>query len=399
MMFHILEVNKFYPPHIGGIETVVSQRAKYLSQFPDTEVKVLVCQEKGKGKTEFLNGIEIIRCGSFGTYFSCPVSFSFFKEFQRLSKWADVIEFHMPFPLEDVACLLSNCQCRIVLSWHSDIIRQKKLLFFYKPILKQFLKRADAIIAATQGHIESSAFLPEFRQKCRVIPYPVEIPQNPVLTPILTEKLFQPSKTKLLFVGRLVYYKGVDILIQAFRLVRNCELFLCGSGILEPELRQLAKDLPVHFLGNLSDADLKSAFADCDIFILPSVENSEAFGIVQQEAMLFGKPVINTNLPTGVPYVSIHQKTGLTVPPHNVKALAQAIQKLTDSPDLRTFYGENARKRVLESYQCKKIMQEIYQVLKNNLAKKVRCFSWMLWSLVQAVLSAATSFRNFIIKI
>jgi rhamnosyl/mannosyltransferase len=96
------------------------------------------------------------------------------------------------------------------------------------------------------------------------------------------------------------------------------------------------------------------------------VENSEAFGIVQQEAMLFGKPVINTNLPTGVPYVSIHQKTGLTVPPHNVKALAQAIQKLTDSPDLRTFYGENARKRVLESYQCKKIMQQIYQVLENN---------------------------------
>ena len=135
---------------------------------------------------------------------------------------------------------------------------------------------------------------------------------------------------------------------------------------LEAELKQLAKDLPVHFLGNLSDEDLNSAFADCDIFILPSVENSEAFGIVQQEAMLFGKPVINTNLPTGVPYVSIHQKTGLTVPPYHIQALAQAIQKLADSPDLRTLYGKNARKRVLESYQCKKIMQEIYQILRNN---------------------------------
>ena len=365
-MFHILEVNKFYPPHIGGIETVVAQRAKYLSQFPDTQVKVLVCQEKGQGKIESLNGIEVIRCSSLGTYFSCPVSFSFFKEFQRLSKWADVIEFHMPFPLEDVACLLSRCKCRVVLSWHSDIIRQKKLLFFYKPVLKKFLQRADVILTATQGHIESSAFLPEFRQKCKVIPYPVEIPQNPVLTPILTEKLFHPQKIKLLFVGRLVYYKGVDILIQAFRHVKGCELFLCGSGALESELSQLAKDLPVHFLGNLSDEDLNSAFADCDIFILPSVENSEAFGIVQQEAMLFGKPVINTNLPTGVPYVSIHQKTGLTVPPYHIQALAQAIQKLADSPDLRTLYGKNARKRVLESYQCKKIMQEIYQILRNN---------------------------------
>ena len=365
-MFHILEVNKFYPPHIGGIERVVSQRAKYLSQFPDTEVKVLVCQEKGKGKTEFLNGVEVIRCGSFGTYFSCPVSFSFFKEFQRLSKWADVIEFHMPFPLEDAACLLSQCKCRVVLSWHSDIIRQKKLLFFYKPILKKFLKRADVIITATQGHIESSAFLPEFQQKCTVIPYPVEIRQNLKLSPILTEKLFQPEQVKILFVGRLVYYKGVDILIQAFRQVRGCELFLCGSGVLETELKQLAKDLPVHFLGNLSDEDLNSAFADCDIFVLPSVENSEAFGIVQQEAMVFGKPVINTNLPTGVPYVSIHQETGLTVPPHHIKALAEAIQKLADSSDLRTLYGENARKRVLESYQCKKIMQDVFHVLKND---------------------------------
>jgi glycosyltransferase involved in cell wall biosynthesis len=107
-------------------------------------------------------------------------------------------------------------------------------------------------------------------------------------------------------------------------------------------------------------------FADCDIFILPSVENSEAFGIVQQEAMLFGKPVVNTNLPTGVPYVSIHELTGLTVPPHDVKALAEAVQKLADSPELRKLYGENAKKRVAEQYQCRNIMQKIRQVLKND---------------------------------
>ena len=81
-MFRILEVNKFYPPHIGGIETVVAQRAKHLSKFPDTEVKVLVCQEKGRGKTEIINGVEVIRCGSAGTYFSCPVSASFFRKFR-----------------------------------------------------------------------------------------------------------------------------------------------------------------------------------------------------------------------------------------------------------------------------------------------------------------------------
>ncbi|MBR1555447.1 MAG: glycosyltransferase, partial [Oscillospiraceae bacterium] len=115
-----------------------------------------------------------------------------------------------------------------------------------------------------------------------------------------------------------------------------------------------------------SDADLKSAFSDCDIFILPSVENSEAFGIVQQEAMTAGKPVINTSLPTGVPYVSLHEKTGLTVPPHDVQSLADAIQKLADSPELRRKYGENARKRALELYQCDAIMKEIWHVLRND---------------------------------
>lgn len=364
-MLHILEVNKFYPPHIGGIETVVAQRAKYLSRFPDTEVKVLVCQEKGRGVTEYLNGVEVIRCSSMGTYFSCPLSISFFIKFRELAQWADVIEFHMPFPLEDIACLLSRCQCRIVLSWHSDVVRQKKLLSFYKPILRKFLQRADCIITATQGHIDSSAFLPEFHEKCRVIPYPVEVQENIDYSPILSDKLIHPERIKLLFVGRLVYYKGVDILIKAFRHVRNCELFLCGTGVLESELRKLARKFPVHFLGNLSDEDLQSAFADCDIFILPSVENSEAFGIVQQEAMRCGKPVINTNLPTGVPFVSLHRKTGLTVPPNDVQALAEAIQQLADSPELRKLYGDNAKKRVQKLYQCNAIMQDVYRILKN----------------------------------
>jgi len=119
----------------------------------------------------------------------------------------------------------------------------------------------------------------------------------------------------------------------------------------------------VHFLGKLSDAELKSAFADCDVFVFPSVENSEAFGIVQQEAMVYGKPVINTALPTGVPYVSVHGETGLTVPPKDADALAQAIQTLADDAALRRKFGENARKRVLSEYDCPTVMRRIFRVL------------------------------------
>ncbi len=364
----ILEVNKFYPPHIGGIETLIQQRAQVFSQYPDAEVKVLVCQEKGRGCTEQLDFTEIVRAGSLGTYFSCPISLSFLWKFRKMAKEADVVEIHTPFPLGDLACLLSGYRGRVVVAWHSDVIKQKKLLRFYKPILMRFLKRADAIIAATQGHIESSSFLPMFREKCHVIPYALDAEKydSAEAFPILTEKCGKHDAVKFLFVGRLVYYKGVDVLLEAFQKVHGCELFLCGTGPLEDELRQKADGMPVHFLGKLSDTQLKAAFADCDVFVFPSVENSEAFGIVQQEAMVYGKPVINTALPTGVPYVSVHGETGLTVPPRDVNALAKAMQTLADDAELRRKFGENARKKVLCEYDCNIIMRRIYDVLKES---------------------------------
>lgn len=366
--FRILEVNKFYPPHIGGIETLVAQRARLLSKYPDVELCVLVCQEKGRGCREQRDGVTLIRCGSLGTYFSCPVSLSFLWEFRRLAKQADVVEIHTPFPLGDLACLLSGYKGRVVIAWHSDVIKQKKLLQLYKPLLLHFLKRADAIIAATPGHVDSSSFLPAFREKCHIIPYALETGdyEKANKTPILTEKLRNPKAVKLLFAGRLVYYKGAAFLLEAMAQVRGCELFICGTGPLEEALRAKAKGLPVHFLGRLSDGELKAAFADCDIFVFPSVENSEAFGIVQQEAMVYGKPVINTSLPTGVPYVSVHGKTGLTVPPKDARALAQAVQKLADDPALRAEYGRNAAEKVRSDYESTNIMHQILKVLKGE---------------------------------
>jgi rhamnosyl/mannosyltransferase len=364
----VLEVNKFYPPHIGGIETLIAQRAEYFAENPDVEVRVLVCQEKGRGSVEHLNGVEVTRCGSLGTYFSCPLSVSFLRKFRKMSAWADVIEIHTPFPLGDLACLLSGFKGRVIIAWHSDVIKQKKLLMLYKPLLRRFLRRADRIVTATAGHIESSAFLPEFRDKCRIIPYPLEIERytDAPLSPILTQQLHKADAVKVLFVGRMVYYKGVEVLLDAFAQVRGAELFLCGTGPLEDTLRQRAQCPEVHFMGRLSDGDLKSAFADCDIFVLPSVENSEAFGIVQQEAMVYGKPVINTSLPTGVPYVSVNGETGLTVPPRDVRALAQAIQKLIDDPALRAAYGRKAMQRVREEYDAAKCMRQILEVLKGE---------------------------------
>ncbi len=366
----ILLVNKAYPPHIGGIETLVRQYARYFQTQFSAEVQVLVCQEKGKTARETIEGVPVLRAGSIGTYFSCPLSGSFLRYFRKYAKQADVVMMHMPFPLADLACLLSGYRGRVVLAWHSDVIKQKTLLRFYAPLLRWLLRRADCILTATQGHIDSSAFLPAVREKCKVIPYGIDIAAYRAASayPVLQPHSNHPKAVKALFVGRLVYYKGVTVLLKAMQQVQNCELFLIGSGKLQDTLQQMAEGMDtVHFLGSLSDADLRAALQECDFLVLPSVANSEAFGLVQLEAMVYGKPVINTALPTGVPHVSLDGETGLTVPPESETALAKAMQTLISDADLRRRYGAAAKKRVETVFAEDVVMQQVYDVLADSI--------------------------------
>ena len=367
--FEVLEVNKAYYPHVGGIESLVRQYSEELGQF-GAEVRTLVCRD-GRGRTihERINGVEVTRAGSFGTYFSCPVSLSFFTLLKKMSKTADAVHINVPFPLADAALMLSGYKGKVAVSWHSDIVKQKKLMFFYRPFMRYLLKRADIIFAATEGHIEGSDVLGEFRSKCRILPYGIEPEKYPLKAEhkVLTEKLNDKNAVKVFFTGRLVYYKGVDVLLRAFRMTKGCELFIAGTGVLEEALKTYADSHgmsgKVHFLGFLPDDELKQAFADCDIFVLPSVAKSEAFGIVQIEAMACGKPVINTKLPSGVPYVSLHGETGLSVQPSSPMALAAAINKLAEDKQLREKFGRNARRRVEQHFNEKEIIRSLYEAL------------------------------------
>lgn len=371
----ILQVNKLYYPHIGGIETVVQNIAEGLNDR--TEMEVLVCQPKGKAMSEVVNEVFVSRSGSMGTLFSMPISLSFISDFKQKAKNADVVHVHLPFPLADLACIMSEYKGKVVISWHSDVVKQKKLMFFYKPILKRFLRRADKIIVATKGHIDGSKYLKPYRNKCEIIPYGLNIEDYEDIEdfrPILSDLLVSKQNKKVLFTGRLVYYKGVEVLINAFEKIIGCELFIVGKGNLESELKARVEELgladKVHFMGNLSFDELKYAFADCDIFVLPSVANSEAFGIVQMEAMVYGKPVINTSLPTGVPHVSLDGQTGITVPPNDVLALAGAIQKLADDDDIREKFGQNAYKRTREKFGMQKMLDDIYGLYEELLGSK-----------------------------
>lgn len=361
----VLQINKLYYPHTGGIEKVVQQLAEGLKD--KTDMKVLVCKERGLTQTETINGVSVKRAGSLGVLFSLPISIPFLWQIRKMSKDRDVLHVHMPFPLGDLGCLISGYKGKVVVWWHSDVVRQKALMRFYQPIMEKFLQRADTIIVATKGHIDGSDYLQKYREKCVIIPFGVDKEiEMKADAYIKNRKPIKQKEVNILFVGRLVYYKGCDVLLNAFRSVKGAKLTIVGNGELENTLKSQVRadgmEDRVNFLGNVDEQQLSKAFETCDFFVLPSVVKSEAFGIVQIEAMAYGKPVINTSLPSGVPYVSIDHITGLTVHPENVQALADAMQWLVDHEEERKVMGERARERVKEFYQMDKMLDRVLEI-------------------------------------
>lgn len=363
----VLQVNKLYYPVTGGIERVVQQLAEGLSA--DTDTKVLVCRQRGKTVIENVNGVEVTRASSLGTISSLPLSFSFLRRFRKMSKDRDIVHIHMPFPLGDLACLLSGYRGKVILWWHSDIVRQKKLMKLYRPLMNWLLRRADCIITATQGHIEGSHYLKGFEDKCRIIPFGVDRRIEKEAEKWMSDGQRQePGRdVRFLFVGRLVYYKGCRTMIEAFAEAAKknggLRLDLVGAGPLEDELRARAKELGladrICFHTDVDDEELVRYFQRCDVFVLPSLFRSEAFGLVQIEAMAFGKPVINTKLPSGVPYVSLHGETGLTVEPGQAGELADAMLYLAQNPDERLQMGMRARKRMEEQFRMDTMLERV----------------------------------------
>lgn len=368
----VLQVNKLYYPWIGGVEKVVQNIAEGLKDKAD--VTVLVCRPKGRGQREVVNDVTIVRAASLGIFLSMPVSPGFPFLLKRLSKHADILHFHMPFPLGIVSYLAAKPKGRVVLWWHSDIVRQKKIMLLYKPLLRRFLKRADSIIIASPEHIENSPYLRDFWNKCEVIPFGINtdgLQLNSDVQAKVEKIRSKHGPNIVLFVGRLIYYKGAEHLIRAMKDVDG-RLLVVGEGPLESRLRSQVAELGIEdkvaFLGRVRDQEMAAYYHSCDAFVLPSIARSEAFGIVQLEAMACGKPVINTELPTGVPRVSRNGETGITVPPADPVALSRAINKLLTDSALRQTYGGNARRRVEDHFSLSRMINDVYRIYQKVLA-------------------------------
>lgn len=374
----VLQFGRFWNDQHGGIERHVALLSRELAAR-GVDVVNLVASESLQGSDTTVDGYRVVQAPSCGRAFSTAISPALVFKALGLNreKKFDIVHVHLPDPLSHLACLMLPVDIKRVITWHSDIVRQKRLLVPYLPFLKRLVRQADALVAATQAHYTSSIQIPPTLPLDRrhVIPYGLDF-STLKLTPG-TNLLCAQIKAKaagrpLIFaLGRHVYYKGFGILIKAMRQI-DALLVLGGDGPLRAELEALAMQegvaSSVWFTGRIPEQDLPAYFNTCDLFCLPSVAQSEAFGLVQLEAMACGKPVVCTQLHNGVNVVNVHGETGLAVPPGDNAALAVAINKLIADRPLRERLGHNARQRANTVYSLQSMGRRHLDLYQNLLS-------------------------------
>jgi len=345
----VLHVGKFYPPVPGGMERVVQLLCEGGQE--GIENVVLVANTGFPTVREDSRGVRVTRAGCLGRIGSVAVTPTFPAELSRASR--DVTVIHEPNPVALVSDWLTAAKGPLIVWFHSEVIRPRwKYRLLYRPFLRRVLGRADRIVVSSPALANNTLELQDFRGKCAVIPFGIDVNRLRLITAV-TDKVAAIDREfigkRVLFVGRLVPYKGLDVLIRAMRSV-DATALVVGDGpcrdAMEHEARRNGLADRVRFLGSLPDEDVVAHLHACDVFVLPSVTSAETFGVAQLEAMACGKPVISTDLRTGVPWVNRHGETGLVVPPGDAEALATALNSLLAAPSLREQMGAAGIRRV-----------------------------------------------------
>jgi glycosyltransferase involved in cell wall biosynthesis len=358
----VLQVGKFYPPHMGGIETHLQALCTELNKQLD--LRVVVASDDRKRLDEVIGDVAVSRVPTLTTLASTPVCAGMIREIRRSE--ADIVHIHLPNPMAVMAYLLSGHRGRLVVTYHSDTIRQRVLGTLFEPFLHSCLRRSSAIIATSPDYLRTSPVLARYRDRCHVVPYGIAVDHFERCEEGDIRSIRQRYGERLIIsVGRLVYYKGFEYLIRAMADVRG-KLLIVGDGPLRPKLEDLSRELglevKVVFAGEIQNDQITPYYHASDVFALASVARSEAFGIVQIEAMASGIPVVNTKLDSGVPFASLHEVTGLTVPPKDSQQLAAALNRLLDDQEARRIFGAAARKRAREEFSLGAMTQRTLSV-------------------------------------
>lgn len=370
-MIKILHTVKYYEPSKGGMESVVKNIVEGVSSSSDSSFTIYSNNHIGSSKKTGwdLPQIKIIKEATPFIFKSQPLNFKY-QGLKQLIELNDVIHHHYPFPNMEIALLRYKellKKKKLIITWHANIknSRWSFIKRYYNPIIKQLLDLAEYIVVTSPQLYDSSDILFEYKSKVRVIPLsydPAFDGEKYVLRELVTSR-----PQRVLFVGKLRSYKGLSYLIEAIAPL-SVDLTIVGDGEEEQNLKKQVSALNlmsrVKFLKNVTNSELLSIYQESDLFVLPSINEAEAFGVVQLEAMAIGLPVINTQLHSGVPFVSLNDVSGITVPPKDAIALRDAIMSILGNKERYQRFSENSYQRSLLFSRAK--LSESYLNLYNT---------------------------------
>ncbi|MEM9620699.1 MAG: glycosyltransferase [Pseudomonadota bacterium] len=351
----------YFPDTQGGLEEVIRQISMNTQRL-GIESRVFALSDNPGDRALDLREGTIFRSKKTFEIASCGVSFGALRTFRDQVDWADIVHYHFPWPFADVLHFGARVKKPTLLTYHSDIVRQKLLGRFYAPLMHRFLRSVDRIVCTSANYFATSDVLTKYSDKVEVVP--IGINQSTYEQPLSTdidavEEVY--GRDFFLFVGVLRYYKGLHILLDS---IRNApyEVVIAGSGPTENELLRQAKASDVknvHFAGHVSNAEKNALFALCRGVVFPSYLRAEAFGVTLLEGAMFAKPLISTEVGSGTSHVNVHNETGYVVPPGSAKALRKAMDKLWQDAQLAERLGQGARQRY-ERLFTGKLMGERY---------------------------------------
>ena len=357
----------FFPDTQGGLEEVIRQ---ICLNTTSVETRVF-CLSHQISKPDVVNvdGISVYRVPVTFEVASCGFAFKGLSVFKELLSWADIVNYHFPWPFGDMLYLLYGANKKTVVSYQSDIIRQKWLLKLYRPLKHAFLSRADKIVATSPNYFKTSSVLQKYQDKVEIIPIGLDENNYPRVIEdrqhYWREEINAPF---FLFVGVLRYYKGLHVVIDAAK-GADYKVVVVGSGPVEAELKQQAKQQGIDnivFLGYLGDEDKVALISLCRAIVFPSYLRSEAFGVTLLEGAMHSKPLISVEIGSGMSYINIDNETGLKVLPGCAKAFRIAMDRLYDDEAYALKLGLAARQRferLFTGVEMGKKYEELYKAL------------------------------------
>lgn len=365
----VLHTFKLYRPATGGVISVMRDLIE--SAPPDVSSSVLACRRGGSAQS-VVGRADVRRSHAPLEVMSLPLAPMYpFRQFS-MARDSDLVASHSPFPLAEITCAtVSRWMPPYVVHWHSEVIAQKRVAQLLGPLTRRYLDRAAAVLVSTPGHIEISPWLRDYREKCHVVPFGIDAGRTVAATKPTALPDAWPEKFGL-FLGRLVPYKGLTVLLDAVA-DSPVPVVVAGSGPLAGMLRQEIARRGIGdkllLLGEVSEQEKAWLLQNARFLVLPSTGANETFGVVQLEAMAAGLPIINTDAHPGIGWVARDDREALTVPSGNPAHLAGAMRKLAMDDVMAGEFGQAARERVANVFTFDRFVRDIFSIYRSVVAQ------------------------------